>query len=64
MPIINVQFSDSDKTTVVGYASCSQGETVWPYQGEISTSDPMWKSYYDAQNPFLIQPYLPVPTTE
>jgi hypothetical protein len=62
MTTINVQFADSDKAAVIGYASCPQDDSLWPFQGEISTDDPAWKTYYDAQDPVLIQPYLPAPT--
>lgn len=62
MMTINVQFTNIAKTTVCGYASSPQSESVWPFQGEISTSDPMWAAYYDAQDASLMQPYLPTPT--
>jgi hypothetical protein len=64
MAMISVRFSDSSQTMVTGYASCAQDESAWPHQGEISTSDSRWKAYYDSQDTYLCQPYLPAPTSE
>jgi hypothetical protein len=46
--IINVSFSDATKQTVNMYFGCPQDETVYPYQGQIETSDPRWKAFYDS----------------
>jgi len=64
MTTINVQFSDATETVVTGYAGCPQDENTWPHQGVISVSDPRWKTYYDAQHPAIIQPYLPEPASD
>lgn len=62
MKTINVSFSDETKTKITGYATAPQDDATWPNQGTVGTNDPMWAAYYNAQDPVLIQPYLPAPT--
>lgn len=62
MTMIYVQFADATQDRVISYFGCPQDEEAFPNQGEIDTSDPRWKAYYDAQDPFWIQPGLPAPT--
>lgn len=60
MANINVQFSDDTETTVVGFFGSPQDPNFYPNIGEIDSSDPRWKSYYDNQ-PAWVQQYLPAP---
>jgi hypothetical protein len=50
MTTIFVEFSDATKSAVIGYAASPQPAESWPYQGEIDTSDPLWKTYYDSKD--------------
>jgi hypothetical protein len=63
MTTINVEFSDSTKTEIIGYASCAQPAATWQFQGAIGTDDTRWSGYYNAQDPVFIRPYIPVPTS-
>jgi hypothetical protein len=61
MTVINVQFSDADKTEIVAVFSCPQDPEIFPNQGQVDLSDPMWEKYYSEQ-PAMIQALLPAPT--
>jgi hypothetical protein len=64
MTTLDVQFADATEDRVVSYVGCPQEAAAFPNQGELDASDPRWKTYYDAQDKFCIQPGLPAPTTE
>jgi hypothetical protein len=63
---INVNFSDSTQTEIANYFASPQDPEQWPNQGAISTSDPRWKTFYDASYPFGPPMWggLPEPTTD
>lgn len=63
MTTINVQFVDSTEVAIVSYFSCPQDPAIFANQGQISTSDSRWKTYFDAQ-PSLAQKALPQPTAD
>lgn len=46
MTTINVQFSDSTKSTIISAFSCPQDSEVYPNQGQVDATDPMWHTYY------------------
>jgi hypothetical protein len=57
---LNVQFSDSSKTIIVGYFSDPQDPEVFKNQGVVTADDPRWKAYYNSLIP-LMQEGMPVP---
>lgn len=60
MTTLNVQFFDGSDTTIVSYFGGPQDPSIYENQGLVETSDPRWKTYYDAQGAFG-QQYLPAP---
>jgi hypothetical protein len=60
MTTVNVQFADATDETIVSFFGCPQDPAAWPNQGTVETSDPRWKTYFDAQ-PELVQTFLPEP---
>jgi hypothetical protein len=61
MTTLNVQFSDASETAIISYFGSPQDAEVWRDVGEVESSDPRWKAYYDAQL-ISIQEVLPLPT--
>lgn len=45
------QFSDSTETVVIGIFGSEQPIDIVPFQGEITTSDPRYKAWYDKLPP-------------
>ncbi|WP_321896054.1 hypothetical protein [Paraburkholderia heleia] len=60
MAAINVQFTDATSATITSYFGCPQNAATVANQGVIDTSDPRWKTFYNAQ-PEVAQAYLPTP---
>jgi hypothetical protein len=60
MTTVYVAFTDGTKTAVSSYFTCSQNLVAWPNQGEMETSDPIWRAFYIAQ-PGWMQAALPDP---
>lgn len=57
--VVNVQFSDENKLSVISYFSDVQSDlNIYPNQGEIEVSDERWKQYYDSQ-PAFVQLMIP-----
>lgn len=42
-----VQFEDDSESVIFSLFSCPQDTDVWLNQGEVQTSDPRYKTYYD-----------------
>jgi hypothetical protein len=61
--MLNVQFFDSTETTIVSSFAVPQDASTYPNQGQVETSDPRWKAFFDLMNP-AVQKYLPAPTSE
>lgn len=61
--MLNVQFSDSTETVIVSSFAVPQDAGAYPNQGQIETSDPRWKTFFDLMNP-AVQKYLPTPTSD
>lgn len=62
MQLINVQFSDSTKASIVSYFSTPQDPAVYPNQGSIFSNDARWSAYYAAQ-PAAVQKGIPAPNS-
>lgn len=58
--LLNVQFSDETETVIISHFGAQQDPELWPNQGELSSEDPRWKAYFDAQAPFTKE-MLPKP---
>ncbi len=61
MTTLNVQFSDASEEIIVSYFGSPQDPAVYQNLGTVDTSDPRWKTYFDAQADW-VKPYLPAPT--
>ncbi len=48
MTTLNVQFADSTSAVITAYLDSPQDPATWPNQGQIETTDPRWKTFYDA----------------
>lgn len=57
---IFVQYSDSEKTAIIGVFSAPQSADAFPNQGETTTSDPLYLSYFDTL-PDNVKPAMPEP---
>lgn len=44
---IFVQYSDSEKTAIIGVFGAPQPTETFPNQGETTTADQLYKAYYD-----------------
>lgn len=44
---IFVQYSDSEKTAIIGVFGAPQSTDAFPNQGETTTADPLYKAYHD-----------------
>lgn len=62
MTTINVQFSDSSETEIIGAFSCAQDNATFPNQGSVDLHDTRWVAYYNEQ-PALIQARIPPPSS-
>jgi hypothetical protein len=64
--MINVQFTDASAQIIQAYLASPQDPDLWPNQGTVSTSDPRWKTFYDAVYPFGPPMWggMPEPTTD
>jgi len=60
MDEINVNFTDSTKTTINQYFGCPQNVSIYPNCGTVTATDDRWKTFYDAQ-PAFVKPSLPSP---
>jgi hypothetical protein len=58
--MLYVQFTDTSKTEILSIFGSPQDEEVYPNQGQVELSDPLYKAYYEAQ-PSIAQMGLPVP---
>lgn len=61
METLNVQFADATEAAIITYFASPQDPAAYENLGTVTTSDPRWKAFYDA-NPF--QWMLPEPTIE
>lgn len=52
MTIINIQFADASKATIVAFFGSPQDPQVFPNQGTVEAADARWKTYYDTQSLF------------
>lgn len=50
MVMVNVQFSDSTKATIVAYFASPQDASAYPNLGTIGTDDPRWDTFYQEVN--------------
>lgn len=57
---IFVQYSDSGKTAIIGVFGSPQPTETFPNQGETTTADPLYGTYYDGL-PDNIRIILPAP---
>ena len=57
---IFVQYSDSGKTAIIGVFGAPQSTDAFPNQGETTTADPLYSTYYDGL-PDNIRIILPAP---
>lgn len=60
MTTIYVQFSDATNTQIINVFGVPQDPAIYPNQGIIESSNPIWKAYYDAE-PSFMQAALPTP---
>jgi len=58
--MINIQYSDETKTSIISYFACKQDESIYPNQFTIEQSSEEWKLFYNSQESF-IQSMLPPP---
>ncbi|EOX9055493.1 hypothetical protein ACPW65_003326 [Enterobacter roggenkampii] len=57
---IFVQYSDSEKTAIIGVFGSPQSTDAFPNQGETNTADPLYGTYY-AGLPDNVRIILPAP---
>lgn len=60
MATINVQFSDSAKTAIIGYFGSPQDPEYFPNMGAVADTDSRWETFYSALPPWA-QDGLPAP---
>jgi hypothetical protein len=53
MTTLNVQFADSTETVIVSYFAGPQNPDAYPNLGTVDIGDTIWKSFYDAQPPWV-----------
>lgn len=62
MALINVQFSDSTKSTVIAYFADLQQSVGYPNSGAVDTDSAAWATFYN-DLPASMQSALPAPTS-
>ena len=48
MQTIFVQWSDPNGDSILSVFSCAQNESEYPHQGEITSGDPRYVTYYNS----------------
>lgn len=60
MTTVNIQFTDATKTKVATFFATAQPTDLYPNQGMVDSSDPLWITFYEAAGGSLSG--LPAPT--
>ncbi|WP_343618835.1 hypothetical protein [Ralstonia sp.] len=60
MSTVNVQFTDSKKTTICAYFGAPQDPDVYANLGQIETTDARYVAFYNSQSA-QFQAFLPNP---